>query len=123
MNLPILLRPHHGLCILRFQGKGYSQAFVDRMERIVRELANDPGREICLVSGKDEICSACPGGGNMRCKPDFVAELDQRCLSKCGLQYGDVLPWSRFKQTLTETIPDVSILCAECEWKPFCVLV
>ena len=33
---PYYLRPHHGLCIAFFEGKGYNQKFVENMTNVVQ---------------------------------------------------------------------------------------
>ena len=54
-----VLRPHHGMCLQFFEGKGYSSSFTKNMAYILDHLEReDP--DICLVVGPDRICSACP---------------------------------------------------------------
>lgn len=52
------LRPHHGLCLRFFQGKGYSDGFVANMGAIQSMLKSNP--LIRLAPEMDEICRCCP---------------------------------------------------------------
>lgn len=52
------MRAHHLLCLLAFQGKGYSQAFIERMNELKsRYLMDEP---FILVDGSDSGCEQCP---------------------------------------------------------------
>ncbi len=52
------LRPHHALCVGFFQGKGYSEAFVENMASVIGALrASDP--LLTLRSAADPICGGC----------------------------------------------------------------
>ncbi len=52
------LRPHHGMCIAFFKGKGYSVEFTAHMKDVIKELENNP--LVCLKVNTDELCSKCP---------------------------------------------------------------
>ena len=54
----IPVRPHHGMCLAYFIGKGYSEGFSAHMEKMLHILEQDV--PIRLVVSLDEICSACP---------------------------------------------------------------
>lgn len=121
MSLPVLLRPHHGLCLPRFQGYGYNFAFTRRMTLLSERFGRDPRQTIRLICGTDELCAVCPNRGNSRCKPEFIARLDQICIERCRLHDGDVLAWEQYRDRLAYFLPDVSVVCAECEWRELCV--
>ena len=62
----IPVRPHHGMCLAFFIGKGYSEGFSAHMEKMLKEFQkNLPVR---LVVHTDEICSACPNNEKNVCK-------------------------------------------------------
>ncbi|MCD8014410.1 MAG: DUF1284 domain-containing protein [Lachnospiraceae bacterium] len=60
----IPLRPHHGMCLAYFEGKGYSEGFTVHMQKMLalflKEGENGKGPRIRLVTHPDEICTACP---------------------------------------------------------------
>lgn len=67
--MKITFRPHHFLCTLGFQGKGYSPSFVENYTRHVEALHDNEDVEIEVVEKGDTICSACPHqkkGGAMK---------------------------------------------------------
>ena len=45
---PLPLRPHHGMCMAYFVGRGYSDAFSVHMAALLEEL--EPGSPVRLVS-------------------------------------------------------------------------
>ena len=55
-------RPHHFLCTLGFQGKGYSPDFVKNFSEIADVLRGEDGDEqlIKVIKNCDDICRACP---------------------------------------------------------------
>jgi len=55
----IRLRPHHLLCLVAFQGEGYSPEFVEKTRGLQRALLAD-GTVIELVRGPDDLCDGCP---------------------------------------------------------------
>ncbi|HEZ7990826.1 MAG TPA: hypothetical protein RWO66_07705 [Ruminococcus sp.] len=53
----IFLRPHHGLCIGFFEGKGYSDEFTANMSAVIEKLQNtDP--HVTLTCGFDAFVQA-----------------------------------------------------------------
>ena len=125
MSAPFLLRPHHGLCIQNFRGKGYSDEFVREMARIVALLEQNPRREITLFAGADEVCRACPHKtAESGCDSgQKVLRYDERCLSLCGLRAGDTLPWEEYRELLREAVirpKRYREVCADCHWIGIC---
>lgn len=122
---PILLRPHHGLCIQNFRGKGYSAAFVAKMSKIVSRLEQNPKQEIILYISADVICKACPHrtADNGCDSGQKVRRYDERCLSLCGLSEGETLSWERYRQLLQRTVilpKRYRQVCAGCQWIGIC---
>lgn len=119
----IPLRPHHGLCIQHFTGKGYSGQFVTNMTGVINTLRSVQPL-IRLVCGADAICAACPHDQGGVCEhSDKVCGYDTRCLSMCGLAENDVLPWAEFACTVRVRILDRGRLrevCAGCGWLSIC---
>lgn len=120
----IYLRPHHGLCIHHFIGKGYSDTFISNMKNIINTLEDNSNSKITLASGVDDICSSCPNNKNNGClsgqKPDYY---DMACLELCGLNFGDTLYWRDFKKKIQTSILKPNKLkevCINCEWLSIC---
>ena len=56
-------RPHHFLCSLGFEGKGYSEAFTANMAAIVMGRLRAAGGDATLIEvtpATDDICAPCP---------------------------------------------------------------
>ena len=63
------IRPHHGMCLYFFEGKGYSSTFSEHMAQVKEELLQNNGEALLeLVTRTDDICSACPHNLNGNCE-------------------------------------------------------
>lgn len=116
------IRPHHGLCLAFFQGKGYSEEFVENMTRMKAALeANAPVR---LTGGTDAICAACPNNQSGVCTAaEKVARYDREVLRRCGLNAGDTLPFRELEARVQETIllpGKREEICGDCQWSSLC---
>jgi hypothetical protein len=119
----ILFRPHHFFCTLAFEGKGYSQAFVDSYTEIARSLRDSPAGdetpiEVTLFS--DSICSPCPNRRGARCDTNTkIRDLDAAHARILDLKHGDQLTWGQAKEKLRErmTVELHHQACAPCGWR------
>lgn len=120
----IKLRPHHGLCIQHFVGKGYSEEFVVEMTNVIQQLEQNELVQIQLTSSADVICKACPHNENGACKSgQKVIDYDNKCLALCELKDGDVLFWSEYKNLIFKSIiacDKLSLVCVDCQWIDIC---
>lgn len=121
-NTPATMRPHHALCALFFEGKGYSQAFIDNMTAFMA----DPSQMLQITTGCDALCQACPNNVNGRCKDEAKVSLfDQRTLKLTGtlLQADPPIPLYALCQDVFDAILQQGLLaevCGECEWARLC---
>ena len=115
-------RPHHFLCALGYQGKGYSSRFIANMDGIVfGQLggAADEDPLIEVVAFSDDICSPCPHRrGNGCAKPDKIAALDRRHAARLDLHDGQVIGWQAARERIRRRVSpqDLDSLCEGCEW-------
>lgn len=116
------IRPHHGLCSLFFEGKGYSGGFVRHMADTLEQLARNP--LIRLANGTDELCARCPNNRAGVCADkQKVPCYDRRVLALCGLQEGDELPWLEFAERVRTRIVFAGkrhAVCGDCQWSGLC---
>ena len=123
MSDPILLRPHHALCIRFFEGKGYSEAFIRHMTDVIDMLQRDDPA-ITLVDGCDILCEQCPHNTGGVCDHDEkVRGIDQRALEKMALPVGSVLPWHECYTRAYDSIIKAGRLkevCRDCQWLSIC---
>jgi len=129
-NNPVIpLRPHHGMCLAFFEGKGYSSAFTSHMQGVL-DLLTEEGRSqeaeipVRLTIGTDVICTACPHNGNGICAADAkVSGYDRKVLELCGLTPGETMPFSKFAFRVQSEILSPGkrkSVCAGCQWEELC---
>ncbi|HOP08680.1 MAG TPA: DUF1284 domain-containing protein [Candidatus Methanofastidiosa archaeon] len=80
------IRPHHLLCIINFDGLGYSTEFVEKL-RVVKEKIDEDSIVIRLTEGQDDICKTCPN--RMKCSQmNYTRILDKKVMIATDLEYG-----------------------------------
>ena len=118
MSSEISLRPHHGLCLGFFEGRGYSGAFSRNMAAVLASLtARSPIR---LTSGHDVLCGSCP---NRTKACENAGAYDRRVLALCGLTAGQSLTWGELRQAVQTGIlaaDRLSQVCGGCPWADIC---
>lgn len=117
----IRFRPHHFLCALGFQGKGYSDGFTANMAEIVDRLRGTGGGDVILqvTPQADAICAPCPHKRGLGCaKSAKITALDKRHAAALGLADGDCLTWDAAQARIrAQVMPgDLQALCAGCAW-------
>lgn len=120
--MPVLaLRAHHGLCLLSWQGKGYSPAFTAEMDRVAALLAAAPQTEIRLLAAPDGLCARCPNLRGAACSSSRPAQYDRAVLAALGLEAGAVLPWGRLRARTRELArTSLPAICGGCQWFSIC---
>lgn len=121
MSARVTFRPHHFLCALGFQGKGYSDAFTANMAGIVDQLRGPGGDavEIDVTFQADHICAPCPHRRGTGCEnAGKIAALDARHAAALGLRDGDRLTWGEAQARIIARVPEGALakLCAGCQW-------
>lgn len=121
----IELRPHHGLCIGQFIGKGYNETFVQNMSKMVSYLESHEEETIRLVCHTDIICGSCPHNEDGKCRSgQKVLNYDKACLTLCGLQDNQELSYQTYKRLVRENIYRTGKLkevCSNCSWISLCL--
>ena len=120
----IYLRPHHGLCIQHYTGRGYDENFTRNMDHIVDILKCNPSQEIVLYTGVDVLCKCCPHNQNGVCNSEEkVVGYDSKCLSISGFYNGQHLTWDSLKKTFINEIikkSNLRYVCGDCAWFSLC---
>lgn len=121
----IELRPHHFLCTLGFEGKGYSEDFVRGYAEIADRLRAPDGSgdliPLRVTSATDAVCAPCPNRRGTRCATEpKIRSLDQGHAAVLGLAPGQTLTWAEAKRRIAERMTDEAFerVCAPCSWKP-----
>lgn len=121
---PVALRPHHLLCCIGFEGKGYSDDFTANMTTLVMGRLRAPGgdgTEILITPVADAICGPCPKREGLGCqREDSIAVLDGRHAQALGLPPGSRLTWGAAKARIAARLvpDDLDRICAGCQWLP-----
>lgn len=117
----IRFRPHHFLCALGFQGKGYSEDFTANMAGIVDRLRGPGGGDLLLqvTYQADAICGPCPHKRGLGCeKSAKITALDSRHAAALRLRDGGCLTWGDAQARIRSHVApgDLQTLCAGCAW-------
>ncbi|MGO4855142.1 DUF1284 domain-containing protein [Phaeovulum sp. W22_SRMD_FR3] len=118
---PLRYRPHHFLCSLGFEGKGYSPEFTANMTAIVMgrlRAAGGPEVEIEVTTTADDICTPCPARIGQGCESQGkIEKLDRAHAAALGLTAGDRLRWGAALDRM-RALPEgiLSEICAPCQW-------
>lgn len=119
------IRPHHGMCLYFFEGKGYSDGFTAHMAAVKGWLLEEQGpASLQLVGETDEICSACPHNKSGRCESaEKVDRYDNGVLQYTGLREGQKMTFQEFERTVEEKILNPGYgkaICGDCQWREIC---
>lgn len=116
------LRPHHGMCLAYFEGKGYSSSFSSHMGQMLEILEN--GAEIKLIVAGDEICSACPNLEQNICRTaEQTAFYDRSVLELCDFRENETLGFQEFVSKVEQMILKPGrreAICGDCQWDEIC---
>lgn len=119
----MIIRPHHGMCLVFFRGRGYSAGFTAHMAQ-VRELLLREDPAVCLYPEADVLCACCPHNEHGACSDgEKAARYDHAVLELCALLPGQPIRWSRFARLVEERILSPGRreqICSDCQWNTFC---
>jgi hypothetical protein len=117
----IKFRPHHFLCSLGFQGKGYSPAFIKNYQNIIDTLKDSENPVLLqVVEETDAICVPCPHRRGKRCTSQAKIEtLDEAHAKILDLKAGDLYTWAEATEKIKQsfTLEIFEEVCKPCSWK------
>ena len=107
------IRPHHGMCLYFFEGKGYSEGFTKHMAEVKEWLL-----------GKNGPASACPHNKGGSCESaEKVDRYDAGVLKYTGLKAGQEMTFAEFERIVEEKILQPGYgkaICGDCQWRDIC---
>ncbi len=117
----VALRPHHLTCLFFYVGKGYSEAFVARMDEVSRQVRESDCR-VVLTGGRDVICEVCPHWriDLDRCdSAERVARMDERTLAEYGLRLGREYVARELMDAMFRRfdVARFERICGDCAWR------
>ena len=105
MNDILKLRPHHLLCLILFEPKGYDKSYIDFMKKLIEQLCANPETEILLTDGLCITCDYCPHNDGGKClKEAKVQVIVANILEFTGLEIGAVMRWEELRETAMDKI-------------------
>lgn len=113
----VKFRPHHFLCTVGFEGKGYSDEFVANYGRIAKSLEENTSIEI--VGGSDSICAPCPNRRGEACETEEkISKLDQAHARILDVKPGETMTWGEAKSRIRKNfnLENFHSACAPCSW-------
>jgi hypothetical protein len=128
--MSVHLRGHHLLCMLTYQGEGYSKAFIANFDKIIERISK--GEAIELVEGADDICACLvEEKSDAHCFNESVVVRD----AAAQRQIGEILP--EFSQNKIFTLQPEQLkalrtafsqnrireACIGCEWQKLCTTI
>ncbi len=119
--MTVKMRPHHILCAINFQGKGYTELFVRNMNSIIARL--DAGEELEIVDGPDEICACLKGSAFWHCENASVAQRDLDALEALALSKGERILFTKARRLSLQSrfqSGEFKRVCDRCEWVNLC---
>jgi uncharacterized protein len=127
----IPLRAHHLLCLLGFQGIGYTAGFIKNFHKVKRMVEQNPDLEIEVVDSCDVVCIQCPNAQGSHCYKGGLREnrsvrsMDRRVMEKLEIRPGDRFKARDLYALVKEKIKpaDLKDICRGCEWMSldFCI--
>lgn len=123
MKHAICLRPHHLLCIQKYMGYGYDEAFTLNMDRLVCLFKSNPDARIVITEGGDDLCASCPNYTDNACLSEEKTDLmDKKVLAYCRLSYSDTGNWRELSGMAGAIFGTAGFedICGDCQWKELC---
>lgn len=122
MTDSVRFRPHHFLCAIGYEGKGYSGEFTDNMSAIVLDRLRAPGGEATpmkVVGYADDICGPCPKRRGRSCvNQQGISRLDRAHALALKFDPHEELTWGEALERIRQNVRpgDLSKLCEGCQW-------
>ena len=113
------LRPHHINCLFFYEGKGYSEGFVENMNALVEHLRNYPEQKIYFEKQNDKLCEQCPNlKENICISSSKIVGLDQATLENYGLKEHEIYSFQEIKEKIYKNFSYETFrtICSQCEW-------
>lgn len=123
----IRLRAHHILCILTYVGRGYSPAYIENMDDLVRRIHD--GEAITLVEGPDDICAPALCADDCHCYNASVTDRDRMAAADIQNSLGLIMQPGRSFILSDDQLNELRAFvaadafagaCLGCPWKELC---
>lgn len=121
-DIPLLLRPHHLLCLQNYRGRGYSESFTDGMNAVALRLRTQPETLVRITEGADTLCRSCPNRRGRECLSCRPALFDKNVRQTFQIRNGNIMSWKEAEEIIAPlTGGKIRQLCPSCQWQNICL--
>ncbi len=116
------LRGHHLICLIAFQGEGYSPAFARNFKKLQKLYLNKPAEKVKVVAGPDMACKKCPHLAKNTCISPIdgpnsrVLALDKKAFKLLKIKPGIYTAGELHQRLRRLTKPFLRNFCHNCSW-------
>lgn len=118
----LILRGHHLICLVAFQGEGYSEAFAVNFKKLQKTYLGKPKEKVKVIAGPDMACKKCPhlsmhtcisptDGPNSR-----IIALDKKTFKMLKIKPGIYVIGELHQRLRRLTKPSLHSFCSHCSW-------
>lgn len=118
----LTLRGHHLICLIAFQGEGYSPAFSRNFKKLQKIYLNNPTEKIKVIAGPDMACKKCPNLSKNTCISPIdgpnsrIIAFDKMAFKLLKIKPG-IYNVAELHQRLRRlTNPSLRNFCHNCSW-------
>ena len=118
----LTLRGHHLICLIAFQGEGYSAAFARNFKKLQKIYLNNTSEKVRVVAGPDMACKKCPHLSNNTCispidGPNYrIIALDKKAFKLLKIKPGVFTAGELHQRLRRLTNLSLHSFCRNCSW-------
>lgn len=123
------IRPHHILCIRAYKESGYSNEFLIKMEKVIKEInaynkflniqSKEKTKKVEIVYSTDSICESCPNkvDDNLCKSQEKVNLIDLKIINYFNIKEG-IYNYNELENLVYNNINEEIFddICKSCEW-------
>jgi uncharacterized protein len=116
------LRGHHLICLVAFQGEGYSEAFARNFHKLQKIYLGQTEKKVKVIAGPDMACKKCPHLSKNVCTSstdgpnDRIIALDKKAFKLLKIKPGIYTIGELHQHLRRLTKPSLHSFCRNCSW-------
>ncbi len=118
----LILRGHHLICLVAFQGEGYSEAFARNFKKLQKTYLNKPAEKVRVIAGPDMACKKCPHLSKNVCLSTIdgpnsrIIALDKKAFKLLKIKPGIYMIGKLHQHLRRLSKPSLQSFCRNCSW-------
>lgn len=118
----LILRGHHLICLVAFQGEGYAETFARNFKNLQKIYLNKPAEKVKVIAGPDMACKKCPHLSRNICisltdgPNDRVISLDKKAFKLLKIKPAIYKIGELHQHLRRLTKPSLHSFCRNCSW-------